>query len=626
MPELLYTINSPDDIKKLNINQLNQLSSEIREFLINSIAKTGGHLGSNLGVVELTLSLHYIFDSPKDSFIWDVSHQAYTHKIITGRRDLFHTLRQLNGISGFAKKEESEHDIFNAGHGGTSISAALGISRARKINSIPGKAIVIIGDGSITNGMALEALNDAGHAGENLLVILNDNAMAISPNVGAIAKYLSKGRSDKSYLKAKSAFMTMMKKFPFGLSIISFVEKFKSAIKQIVIPGMLFEDLGFKYIGPIDGHNFQELLDTLNSTRHLSGPVLIHVHTIKGKGYSFAESDECRFHGVAAFDIESGEPKNNCGSETFTERFGQVCCNLAKDNDKIVAITAAMCEGTGLKTFREEYPDRFFDVGMAEEHAVTMAAGMALEGLKPIVAIYSTFMQRAYDQIMHDVCMQKLPVIFAIDRAGITGEDGPTHQGIFDLSYLNTIPGLTILAPANLDELEFMMSFAVSENIPIAIRYPKGSLHYCKEVSLQPIELNKGQLIINGSDILIIAIGSMLDEALMTAENLKQHDINVAVINARFAKPVDITLIIEHAANKKIIYSIEDNIISGGFGDTVHKMLLENNINTPFVSLGFPDEYITHGSRLELLDKYGLTAEKITNKIILDLSGGTKIV
>ncbi len=621
MSELLNNINSPDDLKKLNITQLNQLSEEIREFLIENIAKTGGHLGSNLGVVELTLAMHYIFNSPQDAFVWDVSHQVYTHKIITGRRDRFTTLRQLNGISGFAKRDESEHDIFDAGHGGTSISAALGISRARKILNIPGKAIVIIGDGSITNGMALEALNDAGHAGEELLVILNDNAMAISPNVGAIAKYLSKGRSGEPYLKAKSVFMTMMKRFSFGASVISLVEKIKSAIKQIVIPGMLFEDLGFKYIGPINGHNLPELLDTLKTTKHLHGPVLLHVRTIKGKGYSHAETDVCRFHGVPAFDVESGEPKYNCCDESYTDRFGKVCCELAENDDKIVTITAAMCEGTGLKEFRQKYPDRFFDVGMAEEHAVTMAAGMAVQGLKPIVVIYSTFLQRAYDQVMHDICMQKLPVVIAIDRAGITGEDGPTHQGSFDLSYLNTIPELTIMAPANLDELDLMMTFAISANLPIAVRYPKGSLHFCEQISLQSIEFGKGQLLVEGNDILIIAIGAMVEEALVTAKNLKEDNIDASVINARFTKPVDAELILKHSASKNRIYTLEDNIITGGFGETVRKILYENNINIPLTTLGLPDEYITSGKRLELMEIYNITAEKITTKIKSDING-----
>ncbi len=621
MSELINNINSPEDLKKLNLIQLIQLSQEIREFLISNIAKTGGHLGSNLGVVELTLAIHYMFNSPQDTFVWDVSHQVYTHKIITGRRDRFSTLRQLNGISGFAKREESIHDIFDAGHGGTSISAALGISRAKKILGLPGKSIVIIGDGSITNGMALEALNDAGHAGEELLVILNDNAMAISPNVGAIAKYLSKGRSGEPYLKAKSVFMTMMKKFSFGNSVISLVEKVKSAIKQIVIPGMLFEDLGFKYIGPVDGHNIAELLDTLKSTKHLNGPVLLHVRTTKGKGYLHAESDVCKFHGVAAFDIESGEPKYSCCEESYTDRFGKVCCDLAEKDDKIVTITAAMCEGTGLKDFRIKYPDRFFDVGMAEEHAVTMAAGMALQGLKPIVVIYSTFLQRAYDQIMHDICMQNLPVILAIDRAGITGEDGPTHQGAFDLSYLNTIPGLTIMAPANLDELELMMTFATSANIPVAIRYPKGSLLYCKKIVLNMIEMGKGQLLIDGKDILLIAIGSMVEDALITAEKLNEYNIGVAVINSRFTKPIDVELILKNAEGKKRIYTIEDNIITGGFGETIRKILYENNVTIPLTTIGLPDEYIPSGKRAELLNMYNLTADKITAKIKSDIKG-----
>ncbi len=621
MSEILNNINSPADIKQLNIKQLNQLSEEIREFLIKSIAKTGGHLGANLGVVELTLAIHYVFNSPKDSLIWDVSHQAYTHKIITGRRDNFHTLRQLNGLSGFVKREESEHDIFNAGHGGTSISAALGISRARKIMEIPGKAIVIIGDGSMTNGMALEALNDAGHAGENLLVILNDNAMAISPNVGAMAKYLSKGRSGEPYLKAKTLFMTMMKKQSFGSSVISLVEKFKSAIKQVVIPGMLFEDLGFKYIGPVDGHNINELLETLRSIQHLSGPVLVHVRTTKGKGYQHAEADICKFHGVPAFDIESGEPTSHCCEESYSDRFGKTCCDLAEKDEKIVAITAAMCEGTGLKEFREKYPDRFFDVGMAEEHAVTMAAGMALQGLKPIVVIYSTFMQRAYDQIMHDVCMQKLPVILAIDRAGITGEDGPTHQGTFDLSYLNTIPGLTITAPANLDELEMMMKFAANANIPISIRYPKGSIHYCKPIELQPVEMGKGQLIIDGTDILIVAAGAMVEEAIEAHERLKELNISAAVINARFIKPIDENLILKHAINKKRIYCIEDNILTGGFGEMVRKIISDKDLGIHLATLGLPDEYIIHGKRLELLAALQLTAEHITLRINSDLNG-----
>ncbi|MHB9024798.1 MAG: 1-deoxy-D-xylulose-5-phosphate synthase [Armatimonadota bacterium] len=611
MGPLLESVNSPDDLKRLTKEQLPPLAAEIRQFLLEILAQTGGHLGANLGVVELTIALHYVFNSPQDRLIWDVSHQIYTHKLLTGRRELFATLRQLDGLSGFAKHNESDHDHFDAGHGGTSISAALGMARAQALRQEPGRVVAIIGDGALTSGMALEALNDAGHTATDLLVVLNDNAMSISPNVGAMARYLSRVRSEPRYLTAKSRFEALMRRLPGGKTVVDFVRRVKAGVKQMFIPGMLFEDLGFTYLGPVDGHNIPALLELLNHAQMLKGPVLLHVLTCKGKGYSPAENHCDRLHGVGAFDIESGEPLKETGGETFTRTFGSTICRLAEEDDRIVAISAAMCDGTGLTDFRRRFPDRFFDVAMAEEHAITLAAGMAAKGLRPVAAIYSTFLQRAYDQILHDVCLQNLPVLFALDRAGLVGEDGPTHHGAFDLSYLRMIPNMTLMAPATLAELEAMLVAARNLAGPSAIRYPKGKAALADAGSLDGIAEGRAAVLREGEDVALVAIGSMVAPALAAADLLAEQGVRAAVVNARFAKPLDAETLLPLARQARLVLTMEENVVAGGFGSGVQELLTKAGIATPVRLLGLPDAFIGQGTRKALLSRLGLDAKGI---------------
>lgn len=616
MTSLLAQINNPDDLKRLPSEQLPQLAAEIRHELLNTLAETGGHLGANLGVVELTIALHYYFNSPQDRLVWDVSHQIYTHKLLTGRRTQFASLRQLDGLSGFAKRGESIHDAFDAGHGGTSISAALGMARARTLQKKAGRVVAIIGDGALTSGMALEALNDAGHASNNLLVILNDNAMAISPNVGALARYLSQIRSGPGYLRAKENFQALMQRIPGGDAVVDVVERLKASVKQIVTPGMFFEDLGFTYLGPVDGHDLPLLLNTLQQASRLQGPVLLHVLTTKGKGYSPAENHRSRLHGVAPFDLISGEPKENGHEETFTSVFGATLCELAQQDERIVAISAAMCDGTGLDDFYRCYPNRFFDVGMAEEHAVTLAAGMACEGLRPVTAIYSTFFQRAYDQVAHDVCLQNLPVLFALDRAGLVGEDGPTHHGVFDLSFLRMLPNMTIMAPANCTELRAMMEYAFTLPGPAAIRYYKGSA--CVENTGNGTGIAEGNAVIlrEGAEVAILAIGSMTSVALQTAELLASSGMEVTVVNARFVKPLDTTTLLTVGRSSRIVVTLEENVIAGGFGSAVQELFAEQQLYTPVYLFGIPDRFIEQGPRPMLLTRLGLDAPQLAEQII----------
>jgi 1-deoxy-D-xylulose-5-phosphate synthase len=618
---LLEQIESPGDLQRIPRNQLPQLAEEIRQFLVQTIAQTGGHLGANLGVVELTLALHYTFDSPQDAFVWDVSHQSYTHKLLTGRRARFATLRQLDGLAGFVKRAESDHDVFDAGHGGTSISAALGMARARVQTGTPGKVIAIIGDGALTSGMALEALNDAGHSDQDLLVILNDNAMAISPNVGALAGYLNRVRSGRRYRRAKSRFKALLRRLPGGRWAIMAIERVKAGLKQMVIPGMLFEDLGFTYLGPVDGHDMNMLLEILQQVRDLSGPVLLHILTEKGKGYSPAENHHCRLHAVPVFDLETGQPVDASCGDTFTEVFGATACRLAEADPRVVAISAAMCDGTGLADFRERFTSRFSDVGMAEEHAVTLAAGMAREGMRPIVAIYSTFMQRAYDQILHDVCLQQYPVIFALDRAGLVGEDGATHHGVFDLSYLRMMPGITLMAPATLAELDVMLDAALRQDMPCAIRYPRGRAGIESAGDLAGIRAGRAAVLRDGEDVALIAIGAMVGPALAAAEILAQQGIDAAVVNARFIKPLDIDTLLRVAGRVTQLVTIEENVIAGGFGSAVVQGLQEHGVVLPCRHLGIPDRFIEHGSRGELLRRLGLDADGIAAAVTVTLSG-----
>lgn len=619
LKKLISNIVSPGDLKKLNNKQLNILAREIRSFLIESISKTGGHLASNLGVVELTIALHYCFDSPKDRIIWDVGHQSYIHKILTGRKNEFKTLRQTGGMSGFPKLSESEHDVFGVGHSSTSISAALGIATARDLAKENYSVISVIGDGSMTGGMAFEALNHAGRGNTNLIVILNDNEMSISENVGGLSKYLNKIRTDKAYLDAKEDVEQILQKIPgIGEKMVSAVKRTKESIRTFFVPGVLFEELGFTYIGPVDGHNMDELIQMLNKAKLMKGPILIHVKTIKGKGYSFAENEPEKYHGVSPFIPQTGNALKSKAPVTYSDAFGQTLINISKNNKKIVAITAAMPEGTGLRDYSKLFPNRFFDVGIAEQHSVTFAAGLAIEGYKPVVAIYSTFLQRAYDQILHDVCIQELPVIFAIDRGGIVGEDGPTHQGVFDIAFLSHIPNMTIMAPKNYAELKYMLEFAVAHQGPIAIRYPRGSEG--KNVALidtTSIEYGKAEILQKGKDIAIVALGNMVDKAIGAAILLKEKGITPYIINARFTKPIDKDTLEQIAPDINHIITLEDHVVSGGFGEKLLYTLKENNqFNHIRVhTLGYPDEFIEHGSTESIYQQYGLDEKSIANKV-----------
>ena len=614
--KLLDKIKSPDDIKKLTLAELKTLAEEIRHFLIERVSVTGGHLASNLGVVELTLVLHSVFNAPFDKIIWDVGHQSYVHKIITGRKDCFETLRQYGGLSGFPKDSESEYDCFNTGHSSTSISAALGYAKARDLMQEDYVVAAVIGDGALTGGMAFEALNDVGRSSNNMIIILNDNGMSISKNVGGFSRYLSKIRTQPIYYKAKEDFEDFLHKLPgIGNKAAKALKRAKGTIKYIVIPSMLFEEIGLKYLGPIDGHDIGELTKVLSNARGMKGPVLIHVKTQKGKGYQFAESKPQKFHGVSPFEIETGEVKVNNG-HTYSSIFGEKIAALAEKDPKLVAITAAMPLGTGLDEFSKKYPRRFFDVGIAEQHAVTFAAGLAKSGIKPIVAVYSTFLQRAYDQIIHDVALQKLHVVFAIDRAGLVGDDGETHQGLYDLSYLNHIPNLAIVAPADYSEFTSMLDYCVSQHKgPIAIRYPRGT---GEEMLVQPlpIECGKGLKLTTGNDITIVAVGKMVELALQVSELLLKDGIHAEVINARFIKPLDTKLIMESASKTRIVATIEDNCIKGGFGSSVLELMNENGNLIKTKVFGFPDIPIPHGSSDILYKKYKLDGDSIASEII----------
>ncbi len=612
---LLDNINTPEDLKKLDIRQLNDLSEEIRKFLIDKVSVTGGHLASNLGVVELTLALHKVFNCPTDKIIWDVGHQTYVHKLLTGRKDKFDSLRQMGGISGFPKNSESECDSFNTGHSSTSISAALGFAKARDILNENYSVIAVIGDGAMTGGMAFEALNDAGRSNNNLIIILNDNGMSISKNVGGFSRYLSKIRTKPFYSKAKEDLETFLNSIPaIGKSANRALKRAKGTIKYMVMPGMMFEELGLKYLGPIDGHNISELVNVLESAKKQKGPVLIHVHTQKGKGYIFAENKPQFFHGISPFDIETGELKVNNGA-TYSDIFGKKMIELANKNDHLVAITAAMPLGTGLDKFSNEFPKRLFDVGIAEQHAVTFAAGMAKAGIMPVVAVYSTFLQRSYDQILHDVALQKLHVVFAIDRAGVIGDDGETHQGLYDIAYLSHMPNMTIAAPCDYSELEDMLEFAVTDfSGPIVIRYPRGSgkMHLAERTL---IEYGKGVKLISGNDVTILAIGNMVENALKIAEMLKNKGISAEVINARFIKPLDEKLILESSAKTRAVVTIEDHAAKCGFGAGVLELLNKNNIRIKTKIFGLPDIPIQHGSRSLIFEKYGLDTGSISGEI-----------
>ncbi len=616
---ILPNINYPADIRKLNIAELNKLAQEIRKMIIDTVASSGGHLASSLGTVELTLALHYVFDTPEDKIVWDVGHQAYAHKIITGRKDVFSTLRTKGGISGFPRREESPYDTFNVGHSGTSISAATGFAEANCLKENHRKIVAVIGDGSMTTGMAFEGLNWAGDRKKDLIIVLNDNEMSISPNVGALSSYLNRVMTGHTVTRIKTDIKNFLKGIPsIGDHILKLSQQVEESLKTFVVPGALFEELGFTYVGPLEGHTLEYLIDNFKNIKELSKPVLVHIITQKGKGYRFAEEKPLNYHGISPFNVETGQPVPPSSSKlSYTEIFGKTIVRLAHDDPRILAITAAMCDGTGLDQFSREFPQRFYDVGIAEQHAVTFAAGLAIEGFIPVVAIYSTFLQRAYDQILHDVCLQKLPVVFALDRAGIVGEDGATHQGIFDYSYLRSIPNIVVMAPADENELQHMLKTAVECKYPVSLRYPRGKgVGVPLEDDLKSLAIGKGEVLREGSDLAIFAIGSTVHPALAAARRLEAEGVNIKVINARFVKPLDAELLSQTASQIKKIITIEENVLQGGFGSAVLEMLAEKNINNIQVKrLGLPDEFVEHATQAELREKYGLDEEGIVRAI-----------
>ncbi len=618
MSDLLSAINQPSDLKQLSDEQLVRLAAEIRDFLLKTVAQTGGHLASNLGVVELTLALHSVFQSPVDQIIWDVGHQSYIHKIITGRFSRFETLRQYKGLSGFPKSEESVHDPFATGHSSTSISAAIGLAKARDLLGENNKIIAVIGDGSLTGGMAFEALNHLGHLQTDLIIVLNDNEMSISKNVGALSRYLTRLRLNPRLRRLKTDVQDLLNKIPrLGPVTVRTLEKLEDSISYLVIPGMFFEELGINYLGPIDGHNINDLKLHLKQAAIHKGPVLVHVLTTKGKGYELAEKNPQRFHGTGPFELGNGQKIGGSMSMSFTEVFSKSLMEMARKDSKILAITAAMADGTGLIDFAREFPERFFDVGIAEEHAVTLAAGLAKKGFRPVVAVYSTFLQRAYDQIIHDVCLQKLPVVFMLDRAGLVGPDGPTHHGAFDLSYLRHIPNLTLMAPKDGNELQDMIFTALRINGPVAIRYPKrDGLKLIMEGAPKELPYGRGEIVQSGQAVALIAVGSMVETALRAGRRLQKNGINCTVVNARFVKPLDKELLLQLAASHQNIITIEENVIAGGFGAAVAEFLAAKGLRGVNLKiLGLPDQFITHGSTEVLLENCGLDTEGVCRAV-----------
>jgi len=606
---LLETIQSPDDVRHLKKKQLRQLADEVRQYVIQSVSQTGGHLAAGLGTVELTVALHYVFNTPEDRLVWDVGHQSYPHKILTGRRELMHTMRQKGGIKGFPSREESEFDTFGVGHSSTSISAALGMAIAAQKENKQRAVVAIIGDGAMTAGMAFEALNHAGALDANLLVILNDNDMSISPNVGGLSNYLAKMLSSRLYSTAKEGSKKVLSKMP---TVWELARRAEEHTKGMVLPGTLFEELGFNYIGPIDGHDVDCLVSTLQNLKSLSGPQFLHIVTKKGKGFAPAEANPCVYHGVTKFDPETGDILKSPSSDkasgpTYTQVFGDWICDMAAQSERLVGITPAMREGSGLVRFSEQYPDRYYDVGIAEQHSVTLAAGMACDGLKPVVAIYSTFLQRAYDQLIHDVALQNLPVLFAIDRAGLVGPDGPTHAGSFDLSFMRCIPNMVIMAPANENECRQMLTTGFQYHGPSAVRYPRGKGPGVRvENDFQALPIGKAETVISGKEIAIIAVGSMLQPSLAVGQKL-----GASVVNLRFIKPLDEKLLLELAANHRVLVTVEENAIEGGAGSAINEFLASANVTIPILNLGIPDRFIEQGTREECLTACGLDSSGI---------------
>ena len=606
---VLAKVDDPRDIRGLDIPALNFLAGEIREVIIETVSRCGGHLASSLGAVELTLAIHKVFETPRDKLVWDVGHQAYAHKIITGRKDRFHTLRQKGGISGFPKRAESPYDCLDVGHSSTSISAATGMAEARCLKGEDFKVVVVIGDGSMTAGMAFEGLNWAGDRKKNLIIILNDNEMSISANVGAMSSYLNRIMTGQTMTRVKAEIKHFLNTIPsIGGQMVRFTQHVEESLKTLIVPGALFEDLGFTYVGPLEGHRLDHLIKNLENVRAMEGPVLVHVLTKKGKGYPFAEKDPSRYHGIAPFCVETGAAAADQATLSYTQIFGRTLVRLARENPKIVAITAAMCDGTGLGQFAREYPERFFDVGIAEQHGVTFAAGLALEGLIPVVAIYSTFMQRAYDQVLHDVCMQNLPVVLALDRGGFVGDDGPTHHGLFDYSYLRAIPNMMVMAPKDENEFQHMLKTAVVCGHPASVRYPRGAgVGAIMDDAPQALPIGKAEVLCEGTDLAIVAIGSTVYPALAAAAQLRREGIHVRVVNARFVKPLDRELLAETAGRLKKIITVEENALMGGFGGAVLEALEQMGIHDVQVKrLGVGDEFVPHATQAELRSQYGI--------------------
>ncbi len=614
---VLDKIKQENDIKALSKEELPVLAEEIREFLIQKISVMGGHLASNLGAVELTMALHLAFELPKDKIIWDVGHQSYTHKILTGRREGFDQLRKFGGMSGFPKRKESACDCFDTGHSSTSISAGLGYAQARQIKGEDYKVISVIGDGALTGGMAFEALNNASRMRSNFMIVLNDNKMSISENVGGLSRHLNFLRTTESYQEIKTGVANSLSKIPvYGERIVEKIRKTKSGIKQLIVPGMLFENMGIMYLGPVNGHDITGMAKVFREASKYQGPVLIHVLTRKGKGYLPAERHPARFHGAEPFHIETGLPQKKREKANYTDVFSTVMCKLGSRNENVAAVTAAMADGTGLKRFGRQFPDRFFDVGIAEEHAVTFAAGLAAAGLKPVVAVYSSFLQRAYDQILHDVCIQNLPVVFAVDRAGLVGSDGETHQGIFDLSYLSSIPNMTVLAPKNKWELSDMIKFAADFPAPAAIRYPRGEAYDGLKEFREPIVYGKSEMLYKESKIALVAIGSMVKTAAAVREGLHERGYSATLVNARFAKPLDEDLLTGLAAGHKLIVTMEENVINGGFGEHVTEFFSSRRLKNRILNIAIPDNYVEHGNTEILCRELKLDAASICERVI----------
>ncbi|MDY2812701.1 MAG: 1-deoxy-D-xylulose-5-phosphate synthase [Dorea sp.] len=613
---MLERIQKANDIKELEPEELTVLAEEIRQFLIEKISKTGGHLASNLGVVELTMAMHLVFRLPQDKIIWDVGHQSYTHKILTGRKDGFDELRKYGGMSGFPKRKESECDAFDTGHSSTSISAGLGYVHARDLQQEHYNVISVIGDGSLTGGMAYEALNNASELKTNFIIVLNDNHMSISENVGGMSHYLAELRTAEFYTGLKKGVTNVLHSIPvIGDPIIEQIHRTKSSLKQLVVPGMFFEDMGITYLGPVPGHNISMLCKAFREAKKIKGPVLLHVLTQKGKGYEPAEKHPDKFHGVGPFHVETGEVETPKKKDTYTDVFGKVICSEAAKNPKVVAITAAMADGTGLAGFRKKYPDRFFDVGIAEEHAATFAAGLAAGGMKPVFAVYSSFLQRAYDQLIHDVALQNLPVVLAVDRAGLVGSDGETHQGIFDLSYLSNIPNMVVMAPKHKWELADMLRFAISYNGPIALRYPRGSAYDDYQNFRSPIEYGKSEMLYDEAEIAVLSVGHMFEEAVQVRGKLKEKGYSCTLVNARFVKPIDENILNRLCENHKLIVTIEENVQTGGYGEHVVEYVSRKNLKVRVLTLALPDDYVEHGSIDVLRKETRLDVDSMTAKI-----------